>query len=216
MSAYRRRSRELGFLALFALYCGCDESTPQATGIMLRIDAQSTTKRVLSAIQLRLYRKRNDTWEAVADEHISKQSIKTWPVEVPLLPEGDLTRTVEVQAVALDARGGVVTRTRALSSFVKGKQTAIPLLLEDACRASSCDESACHGEGCALCVHGVCRQAALLLPPIYSPRQSVEDAWDAFTTPLADEPSHPAPGQDGGPCTPGVFGKSRFDEACFE
>jgi hypothetical protein len=96
----------------------------------------------------------------------------TWPLRVPVVPEGgDAGRGWIVEAELLDASGALVSAARAHGGYVSGEVHEALLCLTPGCAALACTACADARSDCTTCARGACVDArAVLLARGASPR----------------------------------------------
>ena len=107
------------------LYFGiaCGGSPSEQTGVMVRIDAEMTTKMNARTVQLRVYRGNDGEWSRVLDLGVPVgDGFDDWPLTLPVVPSDSHSAVFEVQAIALDAAGIELTSTRVLSQCSAARQ----------------------------------------------------------------------------------------------
>lgn len=200
----RRVAKPLLASLLAVAACSSDDRQPSETGVMVRVDAQSGTKEGLAQVRVRLFRQSGSDWEKVGDELFARDDIQ-WPIEIPVLPEGDLARVFEAQAQALDGDGTSISETRAVSTFIEHQQSALPLLLEDDCPSEFCDDlDSCHGEGCEVCRGSSCAPVGILTPVQLNPDNEVADQLTEILGPPPQVTDGNGDGDGDGSCSEGA------------
>jgi len=182
--------------ALLLCACGSTEQSSQETGVIVRIDAQTQTKAALERVDVQLYVQEGGTWVEKQDVSYEKAEIPSWPIEIALRPDGSPDVVFEVQAQALGADGTALSGTRAVSTFVEGQHSTVPMLLEDACQPDLCDDATCHGEQCDVCRAGACENTGIAPPLVYDANASVEEQQQQFVTDGDDGMPDAGPSQD--------------------
>jgi hypothetical protein len=133
-------------IVALASLVGCSETrVVPSTQIMVVVDADETVRARATELTVLVQGGTGDDQTM----HEPRFSPPRWPVHVAIVPlEGDVTRTLRVEARAIDAKGPFVTDL-AVTSFVDDRLLELRMVLEASCIESMCSvDDTCEDGGC--------------------------------------------------------------------
>ncbi|HEX5660125.1 MAG TPA: hypothetical protein VFX59_23175 [Polyangiales bacterium] len=191
--------------------CGTETITEPQTQLTLRLYASNEVSSTMSSVRVQVFGA-NGRENAQNNVTLMAADVQRWPVDVQILPLGDndSDEPVEVIAEALNA-AGVLTQTRALSSFVAQEKRVLSLWLTP-CGAiplgTLCEPNTnCRGASCLTCQQGAVCAATTntpgselpLLDPVLTPDWLSIPPWSTEDGGVLDAGTDAGPSLDAGP-----------------